>query len=338
MANPDAGWYPDPEDDSRLRLWNGDSWTAQFRAKDVVGASKSEKLKSVVRGKLADATATLETKVHQRNQQLELKLNEFTSSVEGKLSQAVELASAGDLAGQLRLVNEVVDLSAKFGGPKQVETAMASIAKLLESGHLLPPGKRIGEVQAETYMQQVGRLNSGDKGLAAFSIAKKTSNVQVFEDRVVQGDIQHAIDGSTWAQVFLDGEQQITQRPTLSRMLLLSPLPGSALLAGLALPKGKTNDNRTAEFQVGGIDWSFSVRIAPNDLSGPRSIAEQINKLADRKSAAGPNGTSATAEPANSSSGSDILAALERLASLRSSGALSDDEFAKLKSQLMEGP
>jgi len=35
--------------------------------------------------------------------------------------------------------------------------------------------------------------------------------------------------------VYLDGQTQVVQRPTLTRMALLSPLPGSAIIAGMAL-------------------------------------------------------------------------------------------------------
>ena len=53
---------------------------------------------------------------------------------------------------------------------------------------------------------------------------------------------EYLVDEFVEAQVYQDGEIQITQRPTLTRMAAGAILPGSALIPGLAFQKKKKND------------------------------------------------------------------------------------------------
>src|SRR5690606_6054895 len=111
----------------------------------------------------------------------------------------------------------------------------------------VPYPRFLGHVQPEILTRErkkMLRLNKYEPG----------PPIAIFEDWIVQGSVARPIDPYTQAQVYVDGQTQITTRPTLTRMALLSPLPGSALGAGLATAKKSVSDLRVAEFQVGGID------------------------------------------------------------------------------------
>jgi hypothetical protein len=89
---------------------------------------------------------------------------------------------------------------------------------------------------------------------------------------------------------------------------------------------------RETVFTVSGIDWSLSVEISPNQVTTARSIATQINQSAKKISKTTPL-IATEVSPPTAGSKVDQLTKLE---SLRSSGAISEDEFALLKSQILQ--
>ena len=153
-------------------------------------------------------------------------------------------------------------------------------------------------------------------------------------DRVLTKGSAHPIDEFTSAQVYLDGQEMITSRPTLTRMALLSPLPGSALVPGMALQKKEKTDTRQGEFQVGGRGWAVRVVVHPDSLSVPRQMAEQVNRLASAVEAL--NRTVPHAAPiASPARTGDIIDRLERLQALVASGAITEAEAATIKTGLL---
>ena len=190
----------------------------------------------------------------------------------------------------------------------------------------------LGIVEAEDPFSQHGR-----KGKLTAVVTSGEKRLEVRSDRIVGPRSAHAIDATTTAQVYLDGQSLVTQRPTLTRMVLLSPLPGSAIIPGMALQKKEKVDLRQAEFQVGGLGWSIRMVVHPDRLSGPRQLAEQINRHAkdmETKQAtvvAMPPAPMAVVE----SNADNVLSRLERLQLLVSTGALTQDEADVLKRDIL---
>lgn len=150
-------------------------------------------------------------------------------------------------------------------------------------------------------------------------------------DRVIAGSVARPFDEFVSAQVYLDGQEQITQRPTLTRMLLLSPLPGSAVIPGLALQKKTVHDMREAEFQIGSVGWSFRASISPQAVNTARQLAEQINRIAKKLERQAPS-AQVSDEPAGLDA---ILAQLERLAYLKDRGAVSTDDAKRIRESIL---
>jgi hypothetical protein len=158
-----------------------------------------------------------------------------------------------------------------------------------------------------------------------------TKSANIFSDRIFHDGKVYPIDAHTGAQVTLDGMTQITQRPTLTRMALLSPLPGTALIPGLALQKKKQNDLRVATFIAASTKWSFTIAINPNDIATPRRIAEQINKIAQSIELAQRNSPDVT-----KSVGISKVEELHELQKLMQDGVISQQEFASLKKEIIQ--
>ena len=267
--SPEAGWYPDPNDATLLRLWDGSQWTDKLIYADAnheSGASKeTKKLAKSVSISHRRETARLITQ-----QQVE----QLNSELDQMLTQALACAQSGDIKGEERHLASFLATAAKGGGSAGRQNAERRIQELTSEKKLRIGSELIGTVKRE-------------HGLAQYSRTEKLSQVRtggksatIYSDRIFHGDTVYVIDSSTGAQVTLDGVAQITQRPTLTRMALLSPLPGTALIPGLALQKKKTNDMRSASFIVASSQWSFTIPISPDEITKPREIAERINRIA----------------------------------------------------------
>jgi hypothetical protein len=183
----------------------------------------------------------------------------------------------------------------------------------------------IAQIVAENGLELVNRKQK----LLATRPAETLSAISIWSDRIVAGDQVVPIDEFTSASVFVDGLDQITQRPTLTRMALLSPLPGSALIAGLALQKKNRNDLRDVLFTVSSADWQFSCGISPSAIQFAKSAAERVNAIAARLERDTTRG-SKKADSQNS-----LADEISKLNSLLKQGVLTQDEFDGLKAKLI---
>ena len=247
------------------------------------------------------------------------------------LNAAIKCAGEGDIQGEERNISNFLATAAKAGGSAGRKNSQQRIQDLTIEKKLRINSELIGTVKRE-------------HGLSQYSRTEKLSQVRtggksatIYSDRIFHGDKVYVIDSSTGAQVVLDGVAQITQRPTLTRMALLSPLPGTALIPGLALQKKKTNDMRTASFIVASNQWSFTVPISPDDITRPREIAERINRIAanmeQRGSEVAPEPKPAsTPAPATSNS---VLQELKELQGLVDNGLITLEEAQVLKTQII---
>ena len=352
-----AGWYPDDADSSRVRYWNGKTWTDIY-ADSATGQVSENKLFDNFVENLNTAilgTGVTAAMVSLTVKDLLLKAN--------KLDPPQFICTAGKSnKGKFILVydKEIVLLEAGFKVPKlqtlsltdidsfeyayskmfvrypslrreefsqviyedfQIICEQTTINSFAESAL----GSYIGTVSPEGYLERSTRQ---DKVFAS----AKGSTIEIWSKRIRCGNQEYLIDEFVEAQVYQDGEIQITQRPTLTRMAAGSILPGTALIPGLAFQKKKKNDLRETVFTVSGVNWSLSVEISPNQLTTARSIATQINQVAKKISKTTPMNAPEVSAP---TAGSKVDQ-LTKLESLRASGVISEDEFALLKSQILQ--
>jgi hypothetical protein len=251
--------------------------------------------------------------------------------VDDRLREAAEHAAEGRVEAEEREIALALSIAKSEGG-RTVRGATELRIRREEGAGLLRVGsERIGQIDAEDGFSQTARKGS------MFKVVTGEKRLIVRSDRVVTPNGGYPIDAYTSAQVYLDGQELITQRPTLTRMALLSPLPGSAIIPGMALQKKEKHDTRQGEFQVGGRGWAVRVVVHPDRLSVPRQMAEQINRHASAAADALP--VAPLAEPAltevSASSETDVLSQLERLHSLIASGAITQDEATALKRTIL---
>lgn len=141
----------------------------------------------------------------------------------------------------------------------------------------------------------------------------------------------YQIDHLVTADVVFDGQTQVSRRPTLTRMGLLAPLPGSALIAGFALGKKETHDNREVHVVITHPNWSLSIRVRPQDLGPAKSLASRINSIADSMSPAIKNENSNSA-----SSPSDKVSKLKEVKDLQDSGFITAQEAEQMKKEILQ--
>lgn len=352
-----AGWYPDEADSSRARYWNGKTWSDIY-ADSVTGqVSENELFDNFVENL---NTAILGTGVTTGVVLLSVKEMLLKAN---KLDAPLFICTAGKSGkGKYVLVynKEILLLEAGFKVPKLQTLSLTDIDSfeyayskmfvrypslrreefsqvIYEDFQIICEqtkinsfaestlGSYIGKVSPEGYLERSTRQ---DKVFAS----AKGSTIEVWSKRIRCGNQEYLIDEFVDAQVYQDGEIQITQRPTLTRMAAGSILPGSALIPGLAFQKKKKNDLRETVFTVSGVNWSLSVEISPNQVTTARSIATQINQAAKKISKTTPLIATDVSAP---TAGSKVDQ-LTKLESLRASGAISEDEFALLKSQILQ--
>jgi hypothetical protein len=357
VVKKSAGWYPDEADSSRVRYWNGKLWTDIY-ADSASGAviendlfdAFAENIGKAIRG--AGVTPGM---VAVSVKEMLLKANKLDSpkficmagkSGKGKYilvySKEIVLLEVGFKAPKLQTFSLAGIDSFEYAYSKmflrypnlrreefspviyedfQIICEQTTIDSFAESAL----GSYIGKVSPEGYLERSSRQ---DKVFAS----AKGSTIEIWSKRIRCGNQEYVIDEFVEAQVYQDGDIQITQRPTLTRMAAGSILPGTALIPGLAFQKKKKNDLRETVFTVSGIDWSLSVEISPNQLTTARSIATQINQAAKKISKTTPLIATEVSAP---TAGSKVDQ-LTKLESLRASGAISEDEFALLKSQILQ--
>lgn len=154
-----------------------------------------------------------------------------------------------------------------------------------------------------------------------------------YADRIVAGDGSViAMHPSTRATVETSGSLSVTQRPTLTRMAAGSILPGSALIPGFALQKKSVHDSRKLYFVLEHPTGSALIEVMPQFETSARQLALEINQAA--KSAAGRDRS--RREDAGATRGSEHLASLEQLSSLRDAGVLTEHEFEEAKRKILD--
>jgi len=241
--------------------------------------------------------------------------------IERRLDLATAYAAVGDVGAEQGTLSAAVDAAKRFGGSKVAKATVQKIVELRGDGRLYVGAQPLGSVAPENAFGQFIRTG-GEQAIGG-------RQIDVYSDRVVQGSLAYRIDAQSVAQVYLDGQMQITQRPTLTRMGLLSWLPGNALIAGMATQKKVKNDSRSAVFMIGSASWSITVPIHPGQINGPREVALKVNAIVDQLT------TAQAMAPMALAAREDVVLQLERLHALVQAGVLSAEEGQRLKEKLL---
>jgi hypothetical protein len=290
------GWYPSPERSDRLRYWDGQAWTEHEQPQPPLSEPGAPPAPNTI---------------------------SFAEYVNERLREACDQAAAGDVVAEERTIADLLRFAKKNGSRKVLRGVEQEISRLEATNQLRIDSEIIGTIQPEGALRQYARLER----LA--SVRPGGAEAIIRTDRILHGSDTYPITADTGAQVILDGEILITQRPTLTRMALLSPLPGTALIPGLALQKRTKRDQRTAEFIAASATWSFSIPIDPDDVSHPRQIAERINRIATAKE------TSALTSQTTPGS-LDTVAALHGIKQLHDDGFIDAAEAELLKHEILQ--
>lgn len=351
-----AGWYPDDKDSSRARYWNGKVWTDLYADSESGQVTGNELFEGFLDNLSKSSLGVGVTKelVSTTLKEMLLKVNKLEPP---KFICFADKPNKGKFI--LLYKDQIALLESGFKLPKLQFLSLASIESVeysylkifvrypslrreefsqinyddfqmiceisgLRSFGESELGSYIGKVTPEGYLERSSRQNK------TFTTASG-STIEVWSKRIRCLNQEYLLDEFVEAQVYLDGEVQITQRPTLTRMAFGSVLPGSALIPGLAFQKKKKNDLRETVFTVAGADWNLSVEISPNQISNARTVATQINLAAKKMSK---SFTHSIIEPSVQPSASTVDQ-LTKLEALRTSGTISEEEFLLLKSQIL---
>ncbi|MBM3743798.1 MAG: hypothetical protein FJW46_05830 [Actinobacteria bacterium] len=189
-------------------------------------------------------------------------------------------------------------------------------------------GDLIGTLLPESGVQLFERSSSkyGDRKFGDL-LKSGGKTIQIYSNFLECEGNLYEIDKQVTADVIFDGQVQVSRRPTLTRMGLLSPLPGSALIAGFALGKKETHDSREVHVVIAHPEWALSIRVKPGDLAHAQMMAGRINALADSK-----REEVRTADPVSTG---DKLSKLQEVKSLLNSGFISEQEAQKMKSEIL---
>ena len=260
-------------------------------------------------------------------------------------------AGAGVMMGTLQITfkdsigkSEIISIALEKGRAKEIQSLISAEhlefakKKALEivdsepDHEVVDTGTYIGVFTPETGVQFYERSSSkySDRKLGKlFQGGGKPIKVYT---KVLESETRiYKLDHLVSADVVFDGQSQVSRRPTLTRMGILSPLPGSALIAGFALGKKETHDNREVHVVISHPDWSLSVRVKPQDLGQAKSLASRINAIADSLTPSN--------QPQNSTiatSAGDRISKLKDIKELQDSGFLSAEDAEKMKRDLLE--
>lgn len=197
---------------------------------------------------------------------------------------------------------------------------------------LVDKGELIGTFQPESGLELHARRSSkyGDRKLGDL-LQGGGKPIRVYTKVIERNERFYTIDAQVSVEVTFDGQVQVSRRPTLTRMGALAPLPGSALIAGFALGKKTTHDNREVHVSIAHPEWSLSIRIRPDDLGYAKSLAQRINAIAQSH-------TKNLIENKNDAAVESIdkIARLNELKNLLDSGFLSKEEVDKIKKEIVD--
>jgi hypothetical protein len=150
----------------------------------------------------------------------------------------------------------------------------------------------------------------------------------LYPDRLLHEGRHLPFDGPVEATVDTAGAIAVTRRRNLAAKgagpLLLGPIG----LFTMGNARERALDTRELFVLVEGPAWAVSVQVDPNAAAWVRDFAAKVNVAARQHAAA-------TAPPAPAAAAADVAGQLANLADLHQAGALTGEEFAAAKAQLL---
>jgi hypothetical protein len=190
-------------------------------------------------------------------------------------------------------------------------------------------GALIGVIKPETGLQKFERAGSDASSRKLSDLFDGGGNaIEVYENVVIHLGVEHTLDQFTSCEVTMNGQVQVTHRPTLTRMGLLAPLPGTALIAGFALGKKTTHDSREVLVTIASTSWTCSTRVSHSNLAKVKAIANRLNKICES--------LGVDSQREIKPSGESKIERLTELNKLLESGLISKKEADLLKNEIME--
>lgn len=253
----------------------------------------------------------------------------------GKVTRAEKTAAVEDvfrraLSRKVEAIGTVIK-----SGDHSAEVAMSHALLVWSKAQKIKGGVELATSELDKLRRSLGAHVPTVVGIVVS--ANFSPNLTVFDDRVHRGAEARPIDAFTQAQVFLDGQVQVTSRPSMTAGLIGSVLPGTALLPALAFGKKEKTDTRQAEFHVGSRDWTFSMSIPVQSVGSARSIAQRINAIADgmERDARSSQISSSPPVTPSLSDDADLTSQIERIVALERSGAITAEQATAMKARII---
>lgn len=243
-------------------------------------------------------------------------------AVESLLQPALEAAKDGDRA------REEAAIAAAIGAAKKLP---ASVLERLDDTWPSYTRRRIISLVA------AGRLRIDRPVLAEVpwlggSYAKVRvfpGEIAVYDNTLNEQKVVRQLDRYVEIELETLGGIIENRRPTLTRMAVGSPLPGTAMIPGLAFQKTTFEDRRQAFLSIMHPEWVFHLPVHPD-----HAPAMKVFILATRRAIQELGADQAIDGPATLGAGAPIDE-LERLGRLRDGGVIDEAEFTALKQQVL---
>jgi hypothetical protein len=190
-------------------------------------------------------------------------------------------------------------------------------------------------------IRTIAKVITTDGKAAEWRRFDEGSNVVVLATAIVFETEQYNLDGNVTVSLTVDGELITSHRPTLTRLAVLSVLPGSALAPGLALAKEKRVDERTAILSITHPDWQLVVQVMVDDLPKVRPIIHRLDtrlSQIERAQGAAPPTEGDSTSAGTAASRASVVEELSKLAALVESGFLTAEEATALKAGILQPP